>query len=111
MSETILLPNVRGGYSFLRGIRPYSGGVVAAHGFTVEHIRLANLVEWKRGFEFVDEHLRAVGRPRAALCAMALRSPAPFSFPGFNEFNAAYIEVLKSWDLMVDGVNPVARTN
>ena len=111
MSETILLPNVPGGYSFVRGISPYSGGVVAAQGFTIEHVRLGNLVAWKDGFEQVDEHLRAVGRPRTALCAMALRSPAPFSFPGFNEFNAAYVEVLKSWELMVDGVNPVARTN
>ena len=42
---------------------------------------------------------------------MALRSPKPFSFEGFKEFNAGYVEVLKSWDLLVDGLNPVARTN
>ena len=42
---------------------------------------------------------------------MALRSPAPFSFPGFDEFNARYVEMLKAWDLLLDGVNPVARTN
>jgi hypothetical protein len=42
---------------------------------------------------------------------MALRSPKPFSFAGFNEFNAGYVEVLKRWDMMENGVNPVARTN
>jgi hypothetical protein len=42
---------------------------------------------------------------------MALRSPAPFTFPGFDEFNARYVDILKSWDLLVDGANPIARTN
>jgi hypothetical protein len=42
---------------------------------------------------------------------MELRSPKPFSFAGFNEFNASYVDVLKKWDLLVDGMNPVARTN
>jgi hypothetical protein len=42
---------------------------------------------------------------------MALLSPKPFSFYGFNQFNAVYVEVLKSWDLLVDGLNPIARTN
>jgi hypothetical protein len=63
------------------------------------------------GFKLVEEHLRAAGRPLAALCAIALRSPEPFSFTGFKEFNAIYAGVLKSWDIMVDGINPVARTN
>jgi len=107
----MLLANSRGGYSFLRGIGPYSAGVIAAPGFTIEHVRVGGSLPWKAGFECVDAHLRAAGRPREALCAVALRSPRPFSFDGFNEFNAAYVEVLKSWDLLVDGLNPVARTN
>jgi len=107
----MLLPNSRGGYSFLQGLGPYSAGVAAADGFTIEHVRLAAGIPWKAGFERVDAHLRDAGRPRAALCAIALRSPKPFSFDGFDEFNAAYVEVLKSWDILVDGVNPVARTN
>src|SRR5947209_12606298 len=107
----MLVANSRGGYAFLRGISPYSAGVVAADGFAIEHVRLARLVPWKDGFERVDAHLRATGRPRAALCAMALRSPKPFTFDGFNRFNAAYVEVLKSWEILADGLNPVARTN
>jgi hypothetical protein len=107
----MLLPNSRGGYAFLRGIGPYSAGVIAAPGFTIEHVRLAGWVPWKAGFECVEAHLRAAGRPREALCAVALRSPKPFSFDGFNQFNAVYVDVLKRWELLVDGLNPIARTN
>jgi hypothetical protein len=107
----MLLTNPRGNYSFLKGIGPYSAGVVASPGFAVEHVKLSRPVPWKAGFERVDAHLHSVGRSRHALCAMALRSPKPFSFAGFNEFNGRYVEVLKQWDVMVDGVNPVGRTN
>src|SRR5262249_48762787 len=79
-------------------------------GFAIEHVRLASWIPWKSGFERIDAHLREVGRPRPALCAIALRSPKPFSFEGFNQFNDAYVGVLKSWGLFIDGINPVART-
>jgi hypothetical protein len=105
------ISNPRGGYSFIKGGRPYSAGVAAEDGFTIEHVRLAEWLPWRAGFEWIDAHLRAAGRPRTALCAIALRSPKPFSFDGFKEFNNRYVDVLKSWDLMVDGINPVARTN
>ena len=107
----MLLSNSRGGYSFLRGGSAYSAGVIAAPGFTIEHVRLARTIPLMAGFALVEQHVRAAGRPLAALCAIALRSPEPFSFAGFKEFNAVYAGVLKSWDLMVDGINPVARTN
>ena len=29
----------------------------------------------------------------------------------FIEFNAGYVDVLKQWDMLVDGMNPIARTN
>jgi hypothetical protein len=105
------IPNTAGGYSFLRGGKPYSAGVVAAAGFSIEHVRLSKAVPWRAGFQLVEAHLLAAGRPRQALCAIALRSPAAFSFDGFKDFNNAYVDVLKSWDLLVDGINPVARTN
>jgi hypothetical protein len=105
------LPNVQGGYSFLRGGKPYSAGVFASAGFAIAHVRLSNPVPWREGFAQIDAQLRAAGRPRSALCAIALRSPAALSFEGFKEFNNSYVDVLKSWNILVDGVNPVARTN
>ena len=104
--------NARGDYSFLKGISPYSAGVVALKGFAIEHVRLSRPVAWKKGFALIEQRLRAAGRPRQALCAIALRSPQPFSFTGFNGFNAGYVDMLRSWEILLDdGVNPVARTN
>ena len=107
----MLLSNSRGGFSFLRGGSAYSAGAVAEPGFVIEHVRLARAIPLEAGFALVKAHLRAAGRPLAALCAIALRSPEPFSFAGFREFNAVYVGILKAWEILVDGVNPVARTN
>jgi hypothetical protein len=107
----MLVENKLGNYSFLKGIAPYSAGVAAAAGFEIVHVRLSRYVALAAGFDAVEAHLRKAGRPLQAVCGMELRSPKPFSFKGFNEFNADYVESLKKWDLLVDGMNPVARTN
>ena len=106
-----LITHPSGGYRFLAGIAPYSAGVVAAPGHAIVHATLASPVPWRAGFDLVEAHLGAAGRPRAALCAMALRSPTPFSFDGFAAFNAGYQDQLAAWDVYVGDVNPVARTN
>ncbi len=100
-----------GGYRFLPGIAPFSSGAVAMPGFEVVHATLRASMPWRDGFALIDRHLRGHGRPRGALCAIELRSPAPFSFGGFDEFNAGYQALLKDWNLLVDGENPIARTN
>ncbi|MEX2264707.1 MAG: hypothetical protein WD696_22325 [Bryobacteraceae bacterium] len=107
----MLIENPRGKYSFLRGISPYSAGAIASPGFEIVHARLQPALPLRRGFEAVDGHLRSLGLPRQALCAMELRSPRPFTFQGFSDFNAGYVKILKSWDILQDGLNPVARTN
>ena len=107
----MLIRNPKGGYSFLRGIAPYSAGAVADAGFQIVHVRFAAPVQFAQGFQRVRDHLTAAGRPLQALCGMELRSPKPFTFQGFADFNANYIEVLKQWDIFLDGMNPVARTN
>jgi hypothetical protein len=107
----MLAENKTGNYSFLKGIAPYSAGVVAEAGFEIVHVRLSRYIPLRAGFDAVEVHLRKAGRPLQAICGMELRSPEPFSFTGFNEFNAGYVDVLKKWDLLVGGVNPVARTN
>ena len=107
----MLIENPKGNYSFLKGIAPYSGGAVASRGFEVEHARLQPALPLHVGFAAVDKHLKAVGRPRQALCAMELRSPRPFTFQGFADFNAGYVDILKSWDILQNGLTPVARTN
>jgi len=79
-----------GDYRFLPGIAPFSSGVVALPGYQVVHATLRAPIPWRDGFALIDRHLHSEGRPRAALCAIELRSPTPFSFEGFDAFNAGY---------------------
>ena len=107
----MLLPNPTGNDSFLKGIAPYSAGAVAEKGYEIVHVRFQQPMPLAQGFDRVKAHLQAVKRPAQALCAMELRSPKPFTFAGFGEFNGSYVEVLKSWNILLDDLNPVARTN
>jgi hypothetical protein len=109
--KNMLVSNSKGNYRFLRGIAPYSAGAVADDGYEVIHIRFAQAVPLAEGFRRVREHLSGAKRPLHSLCGMELRSPQPFSFQGFNEFNAGYVQVLREWEIVRDNLNPVARTN
>lgn len=100
-----------GGYRFLPGIEPYSSGVVAMPGHEIVHATLQATLPYREGFTLIERHLAGLGRPRAALCAIELRIPAPLSFDGFGSFNRDYRAILTDWKLLVAGVNPIARTN
>ena len=100
-----------GGYAFLEGGFPYSAGVVALPGHAIVRARLRRVTPVAEAFEAIASHLRAVGRPSTALCAAELRSPEPFSFDGFRDFNGGYVAVLERWGIYRDGLNPVARSN
>ena len=100
-----------GNYRFLPGIPAFSSGVVAQPGWEIVHATLAAPVPWREGFARIDRHLREVGRPRTALCGIMLRSPAPFTFDGFDGFNQGYRALLGEWGILVDGENPIPRTN
>ena len=88
-----LIDHPSGDYRFLPGIAPYSCGVVSKPGFEVAHVTLHRPIPYARGFEVIETHLAAEGRPKAALCGIELRSPGPFSFRGFGEFNAEYARI------------------
>jgi len=107
----MLIPHPKGQYLFLKGIDPYSCGVLAVQGQEIVRVTLGKLMPWREGFDWVDDYLRRHGRDRFALCAMELRSPRPFTMQGFIQFNRGYCDVLKQWGVYVDGLNPVARTN
>ena len=102
---------VDGGYRFMRGVFPYSAGVAALPGMTIERVRLRRVLPMADGFAAIAAHLRQLGRPLTALCACELRSPAPFSDEGFAAFNGQYVDTLKQWQLFRDRINPVARSN
>jgi hypothetical protein len=100
-----------GDYCFLPGIAPYSCGVVSNPGFEIVHVTFQRPVPYRQAFARIDGFLATQQRPRAALCAIELRSPRPYSFAGFADFNAIYGTALAEWGLFVGGINPVARTN
>lgn len=83
------------GYAFLEGVFPYSQGVRALLRHRAREVLSPLDSRWQKG----------------PLCAAELRSPKPFSFGGFAEFNRGYVAVLEDWGIFRDGRNPVARSN
>ena len=109
--NTSLTTNPNGGYRFLPGIEPYCSGVVAEPGWEIVHATTARPLPWYEGLHSVRQYLEQIGRDRHALCGVELRCPVPFSMEGFIAFNKQYRSLLENWDLLVDGENPIARTN
>lgn len=105
------IPHPLGHYHFLKGVAPFSLGVIADPGYEIVRVTVGNPMEWYHGFDFIRTHLEGQKLELAALCAIELRSPQPMTRGAFREFNNEYCGKLKQWDLFVDGVNPVARTN
>ena len=106
-----LIANPKGGYRFLPGIEPYSSGVIAEPGWEIVHVTLAQHLPWKDGLSSIRRYLEEGGRDHHALCGVELRCPEPFSMDGFIAFNRQYRSLLEDWGMLVDGVNPIARTN
>jgi hypothetical protein len=100
-----------GSYRFLPGIPAFSSGVVASPGWEIVRATLRDPVPWREGFARIEDHLRGQGRPRTALCGIELRSPAPFTFEGFDAFNQGYRALLADWEILVGTDNPIPRTN
>jgi len=109
MAETALF--APGGYRYVRGPFQYSGGVAAEPGFAIERVRFARPVPVAEGFQRIEAHLTAIGRPFTSFCACELRSPAPFTDQGFIDFNRIYVGTLERWGIFKDDENPVARSN
>ena len=101
-----------GQYRFLPAIPAYSSGVVAREGYEIVHATFLRPPPVKAGFKAIQEHLTSLKLKKTALCAVELRLPRPLSLEDFGAFNIGYIDVLKSWGIVLaGGVNPVARTN
>ena len=107
----MLVNNTPGSFRFLRGIAPYSSGAIAMKEYEVVHVTIHPAPPYRKGFEMIDRHLKQQGRPAQALCGIELRSPRPFTFAGFNQFNEGYVEMLQQRSILTAGLNPVARTN
>ena len=83
----MLIDNPKGGFSFVKGIGPFSSGAVANAGFEIVHAVAIPVIKLDDGYEVIERHLRDAGRPMNAVCGMELRIPKPLTPAGFNEFN------------------------
>lgn len=99
------------GFRFIPAVFQYSGGVAAESGFRIERVRFPDPVPLAEGFDRIAAALHSAGRPKQAFCACELRSPEPFTESGFRAFNEVYAKTLAEWGILVDGKNPVARSN
>ena len=106
-----MTPNVAGGYAFLPAIDAYSAGVASLDGFEIIHATLDAPLPWQQGIEAIGAYLDVRGRPVAAWCGLELRSPKARTFERFAQFNRSYFDELARLGIIVDGVNPIARTN
>ena len=106
-----LKQNLRGGYQFLPGIEPYSSGVIAIPGREIIHVTLGRPLPWRQGVVAAREYLEESELDRFCLCGVELRCPEPHLMSGFIDFNRQYRALLEEWDMLVEGENPVARTN
>jgi hypothetical protein len=100
-----------GGYRFIPGVFQYSAGVAALPGFHIERVVFQKLLPLSEGFRRIEQILRSSDRPLQSFCACELRSPAPFTEVGFRNFNEVYVAQLAGWEVMADGLIPVARSN
>jgi hypothetical protein len=107
----MLIDNPKGGFSFVKGIGPFSSGAIANDGFEIVHAQAFPLIKLDDGYGVIEKYMREAGRPMNAVCGMELRIPKPLTPAGFNEFNQGYLKHLAGWDVQIDGNNPIARTN
>jgi hypothetical protein len=106
-----LMANEAGGYRFLPGNPVFAGGAVAEPGFAFVHALLRNWLPLGAAMEAIERHLRAESRPMRALAGLELRLPRQLSVEEFADFNAVYLGLLRERGVLVEGLNPISRTN
>jgi hypothetical protein len=110
MSDPISRPD--GGYTFLEGgENPFSLGVACLPGHALTRVRFRKPPPLAEGLARAAAHIRAQGRPLAAIAACELRSPAQMSSADFTAFNQDYVEMLRANGFPAEPPFPLARSN
>jgi hypothetical protein len=100
-----------GGFRFIPAVFQYSAGVAALPGHEIRRVRFKTPPPLAQGFQRIERIITEAGRPLTAFCACELRSPVPFTEPGFRAFNERYVVTLEKWAVFDGKTNPVARSN
>ena len=107
--EALLHPNES--FRFLPALSAYSAGFAASDGYEITALRLLDCPTLSTGLERIDQEINRLGLPASALAGLQLRSPGVFSFEEFGKFNDEYRHLLIDRGLIIDGINPISRTN
>jgi hypothetical protein len=111
----MLVDKPEGNYRFLPGTGepPFCNAVLADAGYEIVRATLERPLPYREGFELIDQHLKALSRPRQALCGLELRCREPYTPEGFRAFNLEYAALLTEWGLYggAVGTGTTARTN
>lgn len=107
--EALLHPN--GSFRFLPALTAYSAGFAASDGYEITALRLLDSPTLSIGLERIDQEINRLGLPASALAGLQLRSPDVFSIEEFGKFNDEYRHLLIDRGLIIDGINPISRTN
>jgi hypothetical protein len=106
-----LLENRAGNYRILPSGVAYCSGIVPDEGFEVVRAELQSWVPLEQAYDFIESHLKSIGRPVQAFCGIELRVPAPLSFDKWSSFNVPYLEQLRKWGLTFGDYSCVCRSN
>jgi hypothetical protein len=100
------------GYAFIEGGQtPFSLGIACLPGHVLTRIRFRKPPPLAEGLAQAAAHIRAHGRPLAALAACELRSPAQMSPADFTAFNRRYVEMLRENGFPAEPPFPLGRSN
>ncbi len=106
-----LLDNEAGAYRILPGGSAFCSGVVPYQGYEVVRVLMNPWIPLDRGYGFIEDYLKSVGRPVQAFCGIELRVPAPLKFSDWSTFNVPYLEQLRKWGLLFGEYSGVCRSN
>ena len=104
-----LHPNKK--FSYIPAISAYSSGVVPSPNYCLVGLRFNEPLNFLSALKYLDEYLPTVNLDPLNIVSFEFRSPQPFSFAGFDDFNTVYFNELGRRKLLIDQINPIARTN
>jgi hypothetical protein len=106
-----LLENKAGDCKVLLSGAAFCGGVVPDKGFEVVRVLLRPWLPLDRGYAFIEDYLKSIGRSVQALCGTELRVPAPLTRDQWSTFNVPYLAQLRKWGLIFGDYSGVCRSN
>jgi hypothetical protein len=98
-------------FSYIPAINAYSSGVAPLKGFKLVGIRFDKPTIFSDSLKILANYLPKINLDMSNIVSFEFRSPMPFSFNGFSDFNKQYYDQLGKLELLINDINPIARTN